>query len=127
MCDKIFVKVAAVTWGNGESARNGWGSILTCDKGKREYGGNDKGKTKNHMVLVGILNSLKAISNKTIPVEVYTDIEYIADIANGKKTASADTEIWNEIFSEKEKFADVQFFYERRAIARAEKEARNVR
>lgn len=73
--------------------------------------GGDKGKTNNVMEMTAVLQTMRAITDKSIPVEVFSDSEYVVETLNGNFKIKKNVELWWELTAEKEKFADIQFIW----------------
>ena len=69
--------------------------------------GGDKGKTSNVMEMTAVLQSMKAITDKSIPVEMFSDSKYVVETLNGNFEIKKNVELWQELMAEKEKFADM--------------------
>ena len=88
----------------------------------KEIKGGEINTTNNIMELKGCIEGLKAIKNKTLPVEVYLDSAYVLNgITNwiegwkkkGWRTANKkpvlNKELWIELDSERNKFNNIEF------------------
>ena len=88
----------------------------------KEIKGREINTTNNIMELKGCIEGLKAIKNKTLPVEVYLDSAYVLNgITNwidgwkkkGWRTANKkpvlNKELWIELDSERNKFNNIEF------------------
>lgn len=73
--------------------------------------GSDKGKTNNVMEMTAVLQAMKAIMDKSISVEVFSDSKYVVETLNGNYQIKKNVELWQELMSEKEKFADIKFIW----------------
>lgn len=73
--------------------------------------GGDKGKTNNVMEMMAVLQAVKAITEKSIPVDVFSDSKYVVEALNGNFKIKKNVELWQEIMEEKEKFADIRFIW----------------
>lgn len=67
------------------------------------------GKTNNQMAIISILEALKIIKDKTIPVIVYSNSQYVIKILNGDSSIASNAELWKLIMEEKSKFLDIKF------------------
>lgn len=70
--------------------------------------GGDKGKTNNVMEMTAVLQAMRAITDKSIPVEVFSDSKYVVETLNGNFKIKKNAELWREIMAEKAKFADIK-------------------
>ena len=73
--------------------------------------GGDKGKTNNFMEMTAALQAMKAITDKSIPAEVFSDSKYVVETLNGNFQIKKNVEVWQELMAEKEKFADIRFIW----------------
>lgn len=100
----------------------GWGAYLVWgEHTKRIYGG-EVNTTNNKMELTAAIEGLRAVTDKTVPCDVYVDSAYVLNgitewiqswIAKGWKNAKkepvANKDLWLELLAEKEQFADISF------------------
>lgn len=100
----------------------GWGAYMVYGDVSKEIKGGEINTTNNIMELKGCIEGLKAIKNKTLPVEVYLDSAYVLNgITNriegwkkkGWRTANKkpvlNKELWIELDSERNKFNNIEF------------------
>lgn len=73
--------------------------------------GGDKGKTNNVMEMTAVLQAMRAITDKSISVEVFSDSKYVVETLNGNFRIKKNVELWKELTAEKRKFADIQFIW----------------
>lgn len=106
----------------GESNIGGWGAYLQCGEYKKEVKGSARNTTNNVMELTGCIEGLRAIVDKSIPVEVHLDSAYVLNgitswiegwKANGwrtsKKKPVLNQEYWMALDREKSQFANIKF------------------
>nr|DAX85662.1 MAG TPA: ribonuclease HI [Caudoviricetes sp.] len=99
-----------------------WGAYMVYGDVSKEIKGGEINTTNNIMELKGCIEGLKAIKNKTLPVEVYLDSAYVLNgITNwiegwkkkGWRTANKkpvlNKELWIELDSERNKFNNIEF------------------
>ena len=99
-----------------------WGAYMVYGDVSKEIKGREINTTNNIMELKGCIEGLKAIKNKTLPVEVYLDSAYVLNgITNwiegwkkkGWRTANKkpvlNKELWIELDSERNKFNNIEF------------------
>jgi ribonuclease HI len=81
--DRIIIYCDGACSGNQfEDNIGGWGAILLYkDKVKEIYGGS-KNTTNNIMELTAVIKALEIINTTSIPIEVYSDSEYIVSGMN---------------------------------------------
>ena len=68
----------------GNPGRGGYGALLLFGKHKKEISKGFKHTTNNRMELWGIIAGLEAITNRDIPVTIYSDSKYVVDSINLK-------------------------------------------
>lgn len=110
--DKITVYTDGSALNNGSSDSGcGWACKLIYKGHEKMKSGGDKGKTSNQMEMQAVLEALKAITDKCITVEVFSDSKYVVETLNGNFRIKKNVELWQEIMVEKEKFADIKFIW----------------
>ena len=100
----------------------GWGVLLVWGQHERELYGGERDTTNNKMELTAAIEGLRAIHNKQVGVDVYTDSSYVHNgitswvsgwIAKGwvnsKREPVANKELWLELLRERDQFPDLQF------------------
>lgn len=110
--DKIKVYTDGSALNNGSSDSGcGWACKLIYLGHEKMKSGGDKGKTNNVMEMTAVLQAMKAITDKSIPVEVFSDSKYVVETLNGNYLIKKNVELWRELMAEKEKFADIRFIW----------------
>ena len=66
----------------GNPGRGGYGALLIFGNHKKEISRGFKHTTNNRMELWAIIAGLEAITNKEIPVTIYSDSKYVVDTIN---------------------------------------------
>lgn len=61
--------------------------------------------------MTAALQAMRAITDKSILVEVFSDSKYVVETLNGNYQIKKNVELWQELMSEKEKFADIKFIW----------------
>lgn len=108
--DKITVYTDGSALNNGSSDSGcGWACKLIYRGNEKMKSGGDKGKTNNVMEMTAVLEAMKAITDKSIPVEVFSDSKYVVKTLNGNFKIKKNVELWQELMTEKEKFDDIKF------------------
>ena len=105
-----------------DSNVGGWGVLLLWRDAKKELRGSAFDTTNNKMELTACIEGLRAIKNKTFPVDVYLDSSYVLNgitgwiknwQRNGWKTKSGtdvlNKELWLDLLDEKKKFKEIYF------------------
>lgn len=108
--DKIIVYTDGASRGNGSNdSKCGWGVLLSYKGVERKKSGKNYGKTNNYMEMWAVLEALKSITDKKIPVELFSDSQYVIKTLNGEFSIGTNEELWEELFCEKQKFANITF------------------
>lgn len=82
--DKITVYTDGSALNNGSSDSGcGWACNLIYRGHEKIKSGSDKGKTNNVMEMTAVLQAMRAITDKSIPVEVFSDSKYVVETLNG--------------------------------------------
>ncbi len=63
----------------GNPGRGGYGVVLIYGNHRRELSGGFLHTTNNRMELLAVIEGLKAIKNRDIPVTIYSDSKYVVD------------------------------------------------
>lgn len=110
--DKITVYTdgSALNNGNPDSGC-GWACKLIYKGHEKMKSGRSMGKTNNQMEMQAVLEAMQSITDKSISVEVYSDSKYVVEMLNGNYQIKKNVDLWNAIFSEKDKFDDIRFIW----------------
>ena len=65
--------------------------------------------TNNYAEITAALVGLKKITDKTIPVKVYSDSQYLVQTINSNWNINANKELWEKLFEEIRTFDSVEF------------------
>lgn len=110
--DKITVYTDGSSLSNGSSDSGcGWACKLIYRGHEMMKSGGDKGKTNNVMEMTAALQAMRSITDKSIPVEVFSDSKYVVETLNGNFKIKKNVELWKELMTEKNKFADIRFIW----------------
>lgn len=110
--EKIIVYTDGSALNNGSPDSGcGWACKLIYKGREKVKSGGDKGKTNNVMEMTAVLQAMRAITNKSIPVEVFSDSKYVVETLNGNYQIRKNAELWQELMAEKGKFADIRFVW----------------
>lgn len=110
--DKITVYTDGSALNNGSPDSGcGWACKLIYRGHEIMKSGGDKGKTNNVMEMTAVLQAMKAITDKSIPVELFLDSKYVVETLNGNFKIKKNVELWQELMAEKEKFAGIRFIW----------------
>lgn len=112
MNDKITVYTDGSALNNGSPDSGcGWACKLIYRGHEKMKSGGDKGKTNNVMEMTAVLQAMRTITDKFIPVEVFSDSKYVVETLNENFKIKKNVELWQEIMEEKGKFADIRFIW----------------
>jgi ribonuclease HI len=68
----------------GNPGRGGYGAVLLWGNNRKELSGGYRLTTNNRMELLAVIEALKALKKKHIPVTIYTDSQYIVNTIEKK-------------------------------------------
>ena len=79
--------------------------------GRKQYSGicEPVNSTNNYAEITAALVGLKKITDKTIPVKVYSDSQYLVQTINSNWNINANKELWEKLFEEIRNFDSVEF------------------
>lgn len=120
---KIIIYTDGACSGNqNEINFGGWGVVLRQGENTKELFGGAVNTTNNKMELQGAIEGLKALNQTDIPIELYSDSNYVIQgisswihgwKKNGWKNASKkpveNKELWIELDKLRNTFKDIQF------------------
>lgn len=110
--DKITVYTDGSALNNGSPDSGcGWSCKLIYKGREKMKSGSNKGKTNNQMEMRALFEAMLAITDKTIPVEVFSDGKYVVETLKGNYQIKKNIDLWNAILAEKEEFADIKFIW----------------
>lgn len=123
MTDKIFMWCDGACRNNGGEMNLGAaGYILTYRNKTKEDVELERNTTNNRMELMACILGLQAIKDKTIPVEVFSDSNYLVkginewiykwmstDWRNAKEEEVKNKDLWMQLMQEKIKFHSITF------------------
>lgn len=113
--EKLVVYTDGSVLNNGSAdAKGGWAFKIILD-GETISTKSDSamGKTNNQMEMLAVLMAMRAIGDKATPVEIHSDSSYVVETINGSYKINRNKNLWQELFREKEKFADIKFLWVR--------------
>lgn len=58
-----------------------------------------------------VLEAMKSITNKTIPVEVYSDSNYVVETMNGHFAMKKNRDLWRKLMRERQRFTSIRFIW----------------
>lgn len=110
--DKITVYTDGSALNNGSPDGGcGWACKLIYRGHEKMKSGGDKGKTNNQMEMTAVLEAMRSIIDKSIPVEIFSDSKYAVETLKGNYKIKKNVDLWNAILAEKEKFEDIKFLW----------------
>lgn len=110
--DKITVYTDGSALNNGSPESGcGWACKLIYRGHELMKSGGNKGKTNNVMEMTAVLQAMRAITDKSILVEVFSNSKYVVETLNGNYQIKKNVELWQELVEEKEKFSDIRFVW----------------
>jgi len=111
---------------NNQEATNvgGWGAVLYYQEHVKTLKGGTLNTTNNIMELTAVLMGLKALKDKTIPVDIFSDSAYVVNCFKEKwyikwrlngwitstKKPVENLELWKELIDLVESFKDITFY-----------------
>lgn len=110
--DKITVYTDGSALNNGSSDSGcGWACKLIYRGRELMKSGGNIGKTNNQMEMTAVLEAMRSIADKSIPVEIFSDSKYVVETLKGNYKIKKNMELWQELMMEKEKFEDIKFLW----------------
>lgn len=106
----VYTDGSALNNGSPDSGC-GWACKLIYKGHEKMKSGGDKGKSNNVMEMTAVLEAMKAITDKSIPAEVFSDSKYVVETMNGYYKVKKNVDLWKELLVEKEKFAEIKFIW----------------
>lgn len=109
-----------------QNAQNvgGWGAVLEYQGTTKELFGGMRNTTNNRMELMALIEALKALKTKDIPIEIYSDSAYVINCfhqgwhrkwclngwMNSKKEPVENMDLWQELLQLIESFRTISFY-----------------
>ena len=110
--DKITVYTDGSALNNGSPDSGcGWACKLIYKGREKMKSGNNKGKTNNQMEMTAVLEAMRSITDKSIPVEIFSDSKYVVETLKGNYQIKKNIDLWSAVLAEKDKFADIKFIW----------------
>lgn len=108
--DKIIAYTDGSAIDNGSSdSKCGWACKLIYKGKSIVKSGKAHGKTNNQMEMYAVYQAMRSIHDKTIPVEIISDSQYVIKTLNKQFNVGANADMWEYLFKEAEKFSDITF------------------
>ena len=115
MKNYILVYTDGASINNGsKNSQCGWAVKLMhyvgkTIKGQRIHSGGMKGYTNNQTEMYAVLQALKYITDKSIPVVLRSDSQYVVKTLNHEFQIGSNFEMWELLFHEAKKYKDIVF------------------
>jgi ribonuclease HI len=107
--NKIIVYTDGSALSNGSPTSGcGWAAKLMYNGRSRLKSGGCRGMTNNQMEMLAVLNALKCIKDRSIPVVIYSDSKYVVETLKGNYRIGKNTELWNEILMLYKEFEEIK-------------------
>jgi len=101
----------------------GWGVVFVCGDVVKEVYGGTTNTTNNKMELTAVIEALKRVKRRDIPIEVYSDSAYIVNCFNDKWYVKwrrngwinsrgqpvENKDLWEELINLVESFDNIEF------------------
>lgn len=87
----------------------GYGVVLLYGEHKKELKDAFKNVTNNQMEILSVIEGLKALKQYDIPVEIYSDSQYVVNTINLNWNKKANQDLWAELYNYIEKVKDIKF------------------
>lgn len=96
---------------NNQSENNvgAYGVVLLYKGHKKELSKAFKNTTNNKMELMAVIEALKALKRYDLPVDIYTDSQYVVNTMTMGWRRNANQELWEELDNLVDKCASVIF------------------
>ena len=87
----------------------GYGVVLIYKDSIKELNNAFQDTTNNKMEILSVIEGLKSLKRFDIPVEVYSDSQYVVNTINNGWRKNANLDLWDELDRLIEKFDNVKF------------------
>ncbi len=109
--EKIIIYADGACRGNQFNENIGaYGIVLIYNNYIKTLNGFHKNTTNNKMELTAVIESLKALKRFDIPVEIYTDSQYVVSTINEGWNKKANIELWEQLDNLISKFKNINFY-----------------
>ena len=107
---KIIIYTDGAVIDNGDkNSKSGWAAKLMYGEAILFKSGSAIGFTNNQAEMTAVLKALQSITDYAIPVELYSDSQYVIKTLNGEFRVGKNEDLWGQIFTEVKKFSDIKF------------------
>jgi ribonuclease HI len=87
----------------------GYGVVLLYGEHKKELKDAFKNVTNNQMEILSVIEGLKALKTFDLPIEIYSDSQYVVNTINLNWNKKANQDLWAELYNYIEKAKDIKF------------------
>lgn len=87
-----------------------YGIVLMYDNYKKELSKAFKNVTNNQMEIVAVIEALRALKRYDIPVDIYSDSQYVVCTLTKGWRRNANIDLWKQLDAEIKKFKEVKLF-----------------
>ncbi len=109
--EKIIIYADGACRGNQFNENIGaYGIVLIYNNYIKTLNGSYKNTTNNKMELIAVIEALRALKKFDIPVEIYTDSQYVVSTINEGWNKRANIELWEQLDNLISKFKIVNFY-----------------
>ena len=109
--EKIMIYADGACRGNQFNENIGaYGIVLIYNNHIKTLNGSYKNTTNNKMELIAVIEALKALKKFNIPVEIYTDSQYVVSTINEGWNKRANIELWEQLDNLILKFKNISFY-----------------
>lgn len=110
MNNPILIYTDGSCLGNGkEDSVGGWAFKIINQGECQKRSGYALGVTNNQMEMYAVMRALQFLEDKSPPVIVYSDSQYVVKTLNHEYNISKNQSLWNELKHEVSKFPDIEF------------------
>lgn len=111
MEDRVIIYTDGSAIDNGTSdSRTGWAvKLMYKGQAKLHSGVGKRGYTNNQMEMYAVYKAMDYMTNKDVPVTIYSDSQYVVKTFNGEYNGSANEAMWKQLRAERAKFKDIKF------------------
>lgn len=108
--EKIKIYADGACRGN-QFAENigGYGVVLLYGEYKKELKGAFKNTTNNKMEILSVIEGLKALKRYDLPIEVYSDSQYVVNTINLNWNKKVNLDLWEELYNYMGKTKNIKF------------------
>lgn len=109
---KIIAYTDGSALGNGQDGCACGLAYKVIRDGRETTGsGRCQGSTNNRMEMTAVLEAMRNIPEKDVPVEIYSDSRYVVETMNGQFSMKANKDIWRKLNAERMKFNNIRFIW----------------